>query len=64
MEAVKEEGEVGGATERKRVERLVPGEDHDWFVLEAERMEPAVTEEVVAAMKTPENTRVRNRFET
>ena len=61
MEAVKEGGEVGGATARKRREKVVPGEDHDCLVLEAERMEPGVTH-VVLAMKTPENTKkVSNR---
>ena len=49
MEAVKEGGEVGGATARKRREKVVPGEDHDCLVLEAERTESGVTEEVVHA---------------
>lgn len=40
MAAMKEGGEVGGSAGTKPREKVLSGEDHVWFPLEAEREEP------------------------
>lgn len=57
MAARKEGGEVGGSTGMKWREKVELGEDHDWLVLEAERVVPGDTAATVVVTKT----RVRNR---
>lgn len=63
MAARKVGGEVAGSTGTKRREKVEDGEDHDWLVLEAERVEPGLTAVTTAVKVRKVKNRKWNMFE-
>lgn len=63
MAARKEGGEVGGSTGRKRREKVEDGEDHDWLVLEAKRVEPGLMAATTVVKMREAKNRKWNMFE-